>query len=592
MSIAAAVLRSPKNLFFSLLAFALCGGLLACRDAGPSEAEAHALDHATPGLPALPTLPPGFTLRLTPRPDRNTLDVELHLVGPEADLTKELGIARSWAGIDGFSSLRGIVVRDERGEITTRQTPQTPDEGPDRLLVLDRAPERSHLVVRYSATSAPPDAARYAVHLDRERLSGVGFTFLLLPRVDATLPTRIELRPGSLAPGALGASSFGVGETIDTQASAADLAAAVYVAGRLRLLERSAPANDDRLVILGRPSFDAESVQTRMARLKLVLNRFFPGVLPNDDVESKGFTSIIMAEPGLGKGHDGALLGRSLGLWVAEDRAFDAPLLIASAHELGHRVIGHSVRLVSDHGEEQVWFSEGFAVHYARKIALAEGLISPAEFADDLERTLPRTAPAIPGHERTREAYQKGALYAAMLDSAVKKASQGARSLDDLMRELTTRAQADKKKDLSVDVFRELVTRELGASRGEELDWVMVKGHGEISIESDAFGPCFERAKRRTKIFDMGFEPASLRGNPAMIRGLVKGSPADRAGLENGMIVISSKTPTSHEPDPKQRVEVVVAGRHGSKKIRFAPVAEREEIRWTSKGSCRKKGAR
>ncbi|MRG90556.1 hypothetical protein GF068_01245 [Polyangium spumosum] len=197
------------------------------------------------------------------------------------------------------------------------------------------------------------------------------------------------------------------------------------------------------------------------------------------------------------------------------------------------------------------------------------------------------TAGALPAHARSRQDYQRGARYAAALDAALRKASRGKKSLDDLVRALVDRAAAENKVDLPVAALGELIARELGPARGEELDWVMVRGHGEITLDGDAFGPCFHRARTKSKVHELGFDEASLQKTPAMIRGLVPGSAAARAGLEEGAFVLSSKVPAERDGDADEPVEIVVADRGGGRKIRFLPVAEREVLRWAEKPRCR-----
>ncbi len=527
----------------------------------------------------LSSLPPGLTLRLTPNPQRSELQVEVHLVGADAAAVKELAIAKDWAGIDGFATIRDLRLRDARGEIAVRPGP---DVGPDRTLVLERPAVHEHLEARYRVLSAPANAPRFALHLDRERFSGVGHTFLLLPRLDKPLPVHLQIHSSTLAPGASGASSFGGGDEIETSATPREVAHAVYASGRLRSIARP---NAGRLLLVGRPNFDPGAAHESIARAHHALEELFGGA-PRQ-AAPRSFAYVVMTEPGL-QGHDGTLLGRSFGLWMGSDAAFNAEMIIAATHELAHSWMGGAIRLVNERGEEQTWFSEGFAVHYARKIALAEKLVTQEEFAADLERTLGAGFPDLASHgiTRSREAYQRGALYAASLDTAKKKASKGKRSLDDLLRSLLAMAVAKQTNRLPVTVFRELLVEELGAARGEELSWVMVEGHGELRVEDDAFGKCFYRAKTQKKVLQLGFDEAATLRAPQMIRGLVPGSAAARAGLVEGALVLSSKLHAEFASDWEKPVEVVIATPKGSKKIRYSPVAEVEKMHWAAKKGC------
>jgi hypothetical protein len=51
---------------------------------------------------------------------------------------------------------------------------------------------------------------------------------------------------------------------------------------------------------------------------------------------------------------------------------------------------------------------------------------------------------------------------------------------------------------------------------------------------SDAFGSCFRRVSRQLRRYDLGFEPKVLTESPRIVRGLIAGSNAERAGLRDG----------------------------------------------------------
>jgi len=51
---------------------------------------------------------------------------------------------------------------------------------------------------------------------------------------------------------------------------------------------------------------------------------------------------------------------------------------------------------------------------------------------------------------------------------------------------------------------------------------------------SDAFGPCFTRTTARLRRYEIGFTPAVLGEPKRIIRGLIPGSAAERAGLQDG----------------------------------------------------------
>ncbi|HRI67943.1 MAG TPA: hypothetical protein PK156_27080 [Polyangium sp.] len=565
---------------YVLCAASLALSGVACRDRKTSNQNLTNSQALTIADEPLPNLPGGLTIRLTPHPERAQVDVEVHLVGADATPVKELAIAKQWAGIDGFASIRSLRVRDANGEIATRPGP---DAGSDRTLSLERPPALEHLEIRYSVASAPLSAPRFALHVDRDGFSGVGQTFLLLPRFDKPIAVHLQIRSNALAPGSSGVTSFGAGEEIDLSAQPWDLAHAVYASGHLRTIERP---NAGRLLLLGRPAFDAEMTHRTIMTAHRALETAFGPVQVQE--KAKSFTYVLVAEPGLGKGHDGALLGSSFGLWIGNETGLDAPTIIAAAHELAHSWLGGSVRLVDDEGHEQTWFSEGFAVHYARKVSLQEKLISPDDFAADVERTLGIGSSDLGAHPmpRSREAYQRGALYAAQLDAAMDRNSKGKRSLDDVLRKLFARRSSEPSIRVPVAAFRDLVVEELGAGRGEEMTWVMVQSHGEIRLDDDTFGKCFQRTRAKAKTFELGFDRHATLRPPQMIRGLIAGSAAAKAGLAEGGLVLSSKLPDEADRFVDKPVEITVAIRGLTKKVRYLPIGERDDVHWVAKKGC------
>ena len=570
-------MRGPSFVWWVLL---VALSSISCREKKTHPEEAPTTQGLSVGNESLPNLPAGLTIRLTPHPERAEVDVEVHLVGPAATSIKEWTLAKSWAGIDGYSSIRSLHVRDARGEIALKPGP---DVGQDRTFLLERPPLLEHVELRYAVASAPPRAARFALHVDREGFSGVGHTFLLLPRLDKPIATFLQIRPNALAAGATGVTSFGAGNDLEVSAFPQDVAHAVFAAGRLRTIERP---NAGRLLLLGRPSFDAEATHRTIMTAHRALQTVFGPVQSQDKPAS--FTYVLVAEPGLGKGHDGALLAHSFGLWIGNDSGLDGPTIIAAAHELAHSWFGGAVRLEDDGGVEQTWFAEGFAVHYARKIAWQEKLVSAAEFAADVERTVGIGSSDLAAHPmpRSREAYQRGAMYAAQLDAAILRASKGARSLDDILRKVFTHRSSEPSARLSVSILRDLLIEELGPASAEELTWVMVQNHGEIRLDDETFGPCFSRTHTKTKVFELGFDRVATMRPPQMIRGLVAGSAAAKAGLTEGALILSSKLPPEYDKSPDKQVEVVVAVRGRSKKIRYEPAGERDEIHWIVKKDC------
>jgi S1-C subfamily serine protease len=75
---------------------------------------------------------------------------------------------------------------------------------------------------------------------------------------------------------------------------------------------------------------------------------------------------------------------------------------------------------------------------------------------------------------------------------------------------------------------------------------------------SDAFGRCFERRAVPLRPFELGFDQDSLTDPPRIVSGLVPGSAAARAGLQNGDAILE-RVPlydAQNEPDMTLTLEV------------------------------------
>jgi predicted metalloprotease with PDZ domain len=534
------------------LALACLLSIAACGDRAPAP---------SPALSAAVEPPwPGLSLDLIPDPARGELAVEVRVGAARAASIRELGVARAWADTRGTDAIAGVRLRDAAGDVPLQ--PRADPGGPDDVFDLGRPP-RGDLLLSYRA-HAGAGRSRFALHVTDDRVSGVGHAFLLLPRIDEPIPARIRIHTRALRRGAEAASSFGFGGEVVTTAASEDLAHAVYVAGMLWREGRG--DGGPSLVVLGDPPFDTRTAFERATAGSDAVDRFFGGA---PSPPGSPFMFVLVAQPGLGPAREGAYLTRSVGLWFDARQKLDAALELVLAHEITHRYLGGALRLTGPDGREAAWFSEGFTVHFARRALLAAGLLTPADYVADLDRTLGDDGPAA---ERLPADYTRGAVYAAWFDAAVRRASKGRRSLDDVIRELLAAARAGGSPSLPVAALRDALARDIGREAAARVDRIDARDSPLPELPDDAFGPCARRTVRERTGFELGFERASLETRPALIRGLVRGSAAERAGVREGALVISSRI-----PGDGGEVELLLAE---GKRVRYRPVATKREIHW------------
>jgi predicted metalloprotease with PDZ domain len=215
------------------------------------------------------------------------------------------------------------------------------------------------------------------------------------------------------------------------------------------------------------------------------------------------------------------------------------------AHELFHEWNGHAITLAQPK-ELAYWFSEGFTDFYARRLLFRAGRLDEEAYLASWNQKLAvqaanpaRHAPA----ERVQEAfwserdvgevpYQRGDLIALLVDHAIRVRSGGARSLDDLMRELVRRARAG-----AGPFTNEALLAAIGELAGAETEaavhaWA-VDGL-EPSLPEDAAGPEYALVPADLPTFDTGFDhEATLR--EGVVTGVRPGGCAEHAGLRDGM---------------------------------------------------------
>jgi predicted metalloprotease with PDZ domain len=253
------------------------------------------------------------------------------------------------------------------------------------------------------------------------------------------------------------------------------------------------------------------------------------------------------------------------------------------AHEMVHTWTD------SDAGQ---WYGEGVAVHYQGLLPFRAGLLSPEAFLEDLNDTARRyyanplndtpdqeIAPRFWEDTRIRVLpYDRGGLYFAVLDGRIRRATGGKRSVDDLVLEMNRRRAAGQTTDDAAWVA--LVVEALGED-GRKLHQTMMAG-GLMLPEADDFGPCFTRTTAKVRRFELGFEPKSLVGTTKTIRGVIPGSEAAKAGLQDGDVVTYAVAMDGVQGDPNQTLTLKVTRDGKTFPLTYLPRGELTEIyQWT-----------
>jgi predicted metalloprotease with PDZ domain len=210
-------------------------------------------------------------------------------------------------------------------------------------------------------------------------------------------------------------------------------------------------------------------------------------------------------------------------------------------------ILGHEMTHTWTAEPEEVmgkWYDEGDAVYYQALLPWRAGLISTDAYLKDVNETASRyyTNPekAVPDSEILQRfwgetfirvlPYDRGALYFAVLNGKIRRASHGRRSIDDLVQTMVDRRKAGLQNTPAVWIA--LLRKEIGEDAVTTHNQMMAGGL--MLPASDDYGPCFRRVVRKIRVFDLGFDNSSVLGAHKTVKGLKPGSEAARAGVREG----------------------------------------------------------
>jgi hypothetical protein len=485
------------------------------------------------------------------------------------------------------TTLQNLKAQDDLGPLllTSRDDPDGPQ--PYRHWVAGRE-VRGRLSLSYQipiddAPNPRGAATPYEPRTEDGAFSGLLGTFAILPDSDRLYRLDLRWDFSSLPPGALGVSTLGVGDrSTDHPTSPADLENNFVMGGALGR-EPAVPTADGFLSAWqGSPPFDAHALMQWTHKLYAFDETFFESRVKN--------YGIFLRYNPINAGGGVAINNSFVGTFDKNTDPSDFKLTLA--HEMVHTFVGG----LSD-DSYTAWFSEGLAVYYQRVLPFRAGLISRADFLKDVNETAARyysdllnTTPNDEIESRfwadTRVRvlpYDRGSLYFALVDEEMRKASGGARSLDDLVLTMLKRRR-DGLSTTTAD-WREAVTKALGP-RGQIQFDEMLAGK-VLSPPSDSFGPCFELTRAPMRRYELGFTPDVLIEPKRIVRGLVAGSAAERAGLRNGDEIVKPAPQDVIQSDQHALLHLVIRRDGRVWDISYLPRGETVDVdQWRESGKC------
>ncbi|MEZ4294372.1 MAG: hypothetical protein R3B70_05315 [Polyangiaceae bacterium] len=468
---------------------------------------------------------------------------------------------------------------DARGAVPVSLAPPTNPTG----IVLDR-PTDGVVQVSYTVRASLPGYPDVpAIAVDPDRFEAAGESLLFLPASLDDKPVRVALRVETdeigAGPTTSAATSFGHGTRVDTVARTADVRESFFMAGLLGKGTFRAPEGNDDAAWLGYTAFDPRPIFADMAGLRTALTQIFRAP------DAEKLTFLILSDSRPPGSFTVTRRPRSVVTRVGVQEAWTAPVRIAVAAAVVHGWIGSRLWIgPTEPAREPLayWFSEGVTRHFARDRLFRYGLITPAEAAAEVEglASLLATSPLarLPRDELLQQKgatpifVARGALYALRIDALLRASkTEGTPPFELLLRDLYQRAAAQKG-PLPETAWLDAVRGALGDSETATFQTLIDQGK-PIDLPDSALGPCFRKVTRTYVGFDLGFdEEASMRAAPRRLKGLVKGGPAEKAGLREGDEIQSLHAGAR---SPAAEVSVTVLRDGKATTVRYKPEGRR-----------------
>jgi len=455
-------------------------------------------------------------------------DLDVTMTIPSVDVAAGapfLSMGMFVPGLARAQVLGSLDVRDASGPVPL--TSPNDRGGPGRWVPTRAVKGDVVVTYRLIAENIPAIAGGppIGVRIDGDGISATGQAMLMSPSVTGDYRISLKWDLSAMGPGAEAVSSYGDGDLTLPAGPVSRLGRGVYMAGHLKREPRTATGAFSA-VWSGEPAFDPRPAMQWTAKLHAAMSRHFK------DVTEPPYRVFLRYNP------------MNAGGGAALTHSFIVTYGTGVTGESLKSILGHEMTHTWTAAGIGSWYSEGNAVFYQALLPWRAGLMSADEYLADLNKTASRyysnalkdtpedqVAPRFWEDTRIRVLpYDRGAMYFAVLNGKIRKASGGKRSLDDLIQAMIVRARENQ--PVTEAVWLDLLRAEIGED-GPAVHRSMLSG-GLMLPESDDFGPCFRRTTRKIRQFDLGFDNKSILGAEKIIQGLKPGFEAEKAGLRNG----------------------------------------------------------
>jgi len=222
---------------------------------------------------------------------------------------------------------------------------------------------------------------------------------------------------------------------------------------------------------------------------------------------------------------------------------------VVLTHEIAHNWIPIKLGKLPDERARAVyWFSEGFTEFSARTVMREAGLMSQETFVTKVNEDLQEyyLSPArnakvdalIDGFwnnlDLERQHYLRGFFLALGWEAEIRAHSEGASDMGDALRALKAKAEAAEDfPTLTPDYLAAHFSEWTGGDVSSDIRRYIDEGE-TIVPSTDDVGACYELEDAPISKYDVGFDVVATFTD-GIIKGVIAGSTAEEAGLEDGM---------------------------------------------------------
>jgi hypothetical protein len=408
-------------------------------------------------------------------------------------------------------------------------------------------------------------------HVDGPGMFGIAnMLFVLPPQTAKRYHFTLDWDLSALPEGFSAVTALGEGRVDIASMPLTRLTYAMMMVGKIKR-EPDPPKGAFSGVWTGDPTFDVKATMQWASRLHGYMSKFFadPKPLPYH---------VFMRENPSGNG-------------VAAPMAFVVGYNARTTPQSVQYLLGHEMTHTWTAADIGKWYSEGNAVYYQTQLPWRAGLMPIEKRLADINLTAARyytndvmTAPdaeVLPKFWSDMRynvlSYDRGAIYFAVLNGKVRRASGGKRSIDDLIRAMV---QLDREeKTITEQTWIDMLQKELG-DEGPAIHKGMMTEGLRLVPESDDYGLCFRRVSAKIPRYDLGFGGPEITRR-SVVEGLRPDSNAAKAGLKEGDKVSYQSSTDGAQRDPHMMVTMQVTRGDQTFEVSYLPRGElRDAYQW------------